>query len=135
MTNSGRTVTILAIDAWEDEGGATPVPFTIAPPAMSGTEAQVEWAARIKVQVIADFDRVAASLRATAELQNGDPRADTEATIAILEGKRAEVMNEGNAGYLIREWQEISDQVRQMILDDHRYQTIKSNRAAVQAKL
>jgi hypothetical protein len=113
MINSGRTVTTLAIDAWEDEGGATPVPFTIAPPVMSGTEAQVEWAARIKAQVIADFDRVAASLRATADLQNGDPHADTEATIAILEGKRAEVMNEGNAGYLIREWQETVHQVRQ----------------------
>ena len=44
------------------------------------------------------------------------PRAliDTEAIIAILEEKRAEVMRREQAGYFIRYWQEISGQVRQM---------------------
>ena len=52
--------------------------------------------------------------------------------IAILEEKRAEVMSREQAGYFIHDWQEISDQVRQMILHDDRYQAIKSNRAARQ---
>ena len=32
------------------------------------------------------------------------------------------------AGYFIHDWQEISDQVRQMIFQDPRYQAIKSSR-------
>jgi hypothetical protein len=39
---------------------------------------------------------------------------DTEALIAILEDKRAEVMAKDQAAYFIREWQELRDQVRQM---------------------
>jgi hypothetical protein len=34
------------------------------------------------------------------------------------------------AGYFIREWQELSDQVRQMIAKDPRYQAIKDQRAS-----
>ena len=51
--------------------------------------------------------------------------ADTEAIVAIVEDKRAEVMGRPQAGYFIRNWQEITDQVRQMILNDPRYQAIK----------
>jgi chaperonin GroES len=38
-------------------------------------------------------------------------------------------MRTGEAGYFIHDWQEISDQVRQMIFHDVRYQRIKSNRS------
>jgi len=62
--------------------------------------------------------------------QGDDKRTDTEAVIAILEDKRAEVMGREQAGYFIHDWQEISDQVRQMIFHDARYQAIKSNGAA-----
>ena len=86
-------------------------------------------AERIKRQVNAEFDRVAASLRSMAGKQGDGKRADTEAVIAILEDKRAEVMSREQAGYFIHDWQEISDQVRQMIFHDARYQAIKSNRA------
>jgi hypothetical protein len=55
---------------------------------------------------------------------------DTEAVIAILEDKRAEVMSREQAGYFIHDWQEISDQVRQMIFHDARYQAITANRVA-----
>jgi hypothetical protein len=41
--------------------------------------------------------------------------ADTEAVIAILEDKRAQVMSSEQAGYFIHDWQEISDQLRQDI--------------------
>jgi hypothetical protein len=97
---------------------------------MSGTEAQVEWAGRIRRQVNTEFDRVAAAFRSIAARQRPARRADTDATIAILEDKRAEVMSRGQAGYFIHDWQEISDQVRQMILHDDRYQAIRNNRAA-----
>ncbi len=97
---------------------------------MSGSASQVEWAERIKLLVQAEFDRVAASFRSVADKQDGDKRADTDIILTILEDQRAEVMNRTEAGYFIRDWQEIDDQVRQMIFHDARYQAIQSNRAA-----
>jgi len=121
------------VEAWEGEGGATPAPLGARATSMSGTPNQVEWAERIKRQVDDEFDRVAQSFRSVAGTQSDAARADTEAIIAILEEKRAEVMRREQAGYFIRYWQEISGQVRQMIFEDARYQAIKSNR--LQSKL
>jgi len=59
----------------------------------------------------------------------------TRAIIAIVEEKRAEVMAEDQAGYFIHDWQELSDQVRQMILRDVRYQAIKAKKAELDANL
>ena len=115
------------IEAWEGEGGAASAPLG-AP--MCGTPSQVEWAQRIKCEVNTEFDRVAASFRSVAANQSGDKRADTEAIIGILEDKRAEVMRRNEAGYFIHDWQQIDDQVRQMIVRDSHYQAIKSNRTA-----
>ena len=117
------------IDAWEGDGGATPVPLGVLADSMSGTAAQVEWAGRIKHQVNDEFDRVAASFRLIAAKQGHVKRADTETIIAILEDKRAEVMSREQAGYFIHDWQEIGDQVRRMIFHDARYQAIRGNRA------
>ena len=118
------------IEEWEGEGGAVPDLPGPCPAPMGGTASQVEWAQRIKRRVNDEFDHVAASFRSIADRQNERQRADTEAIIAILEDKRAEVMKRVQAGYFIHDWQEIGDQVRQMILQDPRYQTIKSNRPA-----
>ena len=101
-----------------------------APATMIGTVSQVEWSERIKRRVDEEFDRVAAAFRAVANQQKGRRRTDTEAIIAILEDKRAEVMNSDRAGYFIHDWQEIGDQVRQMIFADVRYQAIRSHRPA-----
>ena len=90
--------------------------------ALSGTANQVEWAERIRRQVNADFDRVTRSFRTVAGKQAAAKRAATETIIGILEDQRAAVMGEQQAGYFIREWQEIGDQVRQMIFKDARYQ-------------
>ncbi|MCE5311394.1 MAG: hypothetical protein LLG20_27470 [Acidobacteriales bacterium] len=120
-----------ALEAWEGEGGAAaPAPLGVSTASMSGTPAQVEWAERIKRQVNVEFDSVAASFRSVAGKQSGGKRTDTEAIIAILEDKRAEVMSREQAGYFIHDWQEIRDQVRQIIFHDARYQAIKSRRAA-----
>ena len=48
-------------------------------------------------------------------------RARTEAILTMLEDKRQAVMSRTEAGYFIRDWQEISDQVRQMIAGDSKY--------------
>ncbi len=93
---------------------------------MTGTPSQAEWAERIKAQVGGEFDRVAASFRSVAEKQIENKRVETEAIISILEEKRAEVMARNQAGYFIREWQEINDQVRKIMLADPRYQEIKA---------
>jgi hypothetical protein len=112
------------IEAWESEGGAAPAPLALRAISLAGTPNQVEWAERIRRQVNGEFDRVAASFRAIADRQNDDKRANTEAIIAILEDKRAEVMSREQAGYFVHDWQEIGDQVRQLIFQDARYQAI-----------
>jgi hypothetical protein len=114
------------IETWEDEGGAArhPDPTVTSP---RGTENQVEWALRIRCRVNEEFDRVAAAFRVVADRQSGGRRTETETIIAILEEKRSEVMCREEAGYFIRVWQEIGDQVRQLIFEDARYQAIKTN--------
>jgi hypothetical protein len=116
------------IDGWEDEGGSASALPDASAPEISGTPSQVEWAERIKRQLNVEFDRVAASFRSVAGKQDDVKRADTELIVAILEDKRSEVMSKENAGYFIRDWQEITDQVRQMIFLDPRYQAIKNKR-------
>ena len=97
---------------------------------MTGTANQIEWAAQIKARVGAEFDRVANALDLAAGKQTGQKRTDTHAVIAILKEKRAGVMARQEAGYFILEWQELRDQVRQMITQASRYQTIRANRTA-----
>jgi hypothetical protein len=99
---------------------------------MTGTASQIEWAEQIKPRVNAEFDRVATALIATAGHQMEQDRVDTWSVIAILEEKRAEVMANDRAGYFIRDWQELRDQVRRMIGQDSRYQAIKARKAARQ---
>jgi hypothetical protein len=114
------------LEAWEEEGGAARgLDPTVT--SLSGTDNQVEWGVRIKRQVNDEFDRVAAAFTVIAHRQNGRRRTETEAIIAILEEKRLEVMRNENAGYFIHGWQEIGDQVRQLIFQDSRYQAIKTS--------
>jgi len=98
---------------------------------MSGTPNQVEWAERIRRQVDAEFDRVALAFRSVAAKQSSARRTGTEAILAILEDQRATVMSRQEAGYFIHDWQEIGDQVRQMIFHDPRYHQIKAHWARV----
>lgn len=111
---------VRGIEVWEGEGGAIPE----APPSLRGNASQVEWAERIKLQVNAEFDRVARAFRSVANNQSDSKRARTEAILAILEEKRGEAMSHKDAGYFIRDWQEIDDQVRRMIHKDPRYQAL-----------
>uniref|UniRef100_Q022Z1 Uncharacterized protein n=1 Tax=Solibacter usitatus (strain Ellin6076) TaxID=234267 RepID=Q022Z1_SOLUE len=87
----------------------------------SGTTNQVEWAKLIKARVAAEFERIAAAFREVAGNQDGCRRVRTEAVLVILEEKRATVLANDQAGYFIRDWQEIGDQVRHMISRDERY--------------
>jgi len=95
---------------------------------MTGTANQIEWAEQIKARVGAEFDRVANALDSVAGKQAGQKRTDTQAVIAILKDQRAGVMARDDAGYFILEWQELRDQVRQMIAKDSRYQAIKAQK-------
>ena len=130
-----------AIEVWEGEGGglrqtvahsfvlARGDPVT-AEKQMLGTANQVDWAKRIKRQVSAEFDRVKNALESAISGQAEPKRRKTLTAIAILEDKRAEVLAQDQAGYFIREWQELRDQVRQMITQDSRYQAIRANQVA-----
>ena len=97
---------------------------------MTGTPSQIEWAEQIKPRVGAEFDRVAKALQKVASRQGARDRLDTQAMISILEEKRAVVMTKDKASYFIQEWQELRDQVRQMIGQDSRYRAIKAQKAA-----
>ena len=113
------------ISVWEGEGGSlneTPEK------ALTGTVNQIEWAKQIRTQVNAEFDRVITALEAVATKQSGQDRMDTQAIIAIVEEKRTEVMEHQEAGYFIHDWQELRDQVRQMIMKDDRYKAIKTGK-------
>jgi hypothetical protein len=97
---------------------------------LAGTPAQVEWAERIRLKVAQEFDRVAKAFDAQISIQTGQRQSETRTILAILEQKRADTMASQQAGYFIRDWQELSDQVRQMIAKDPRYQVIRDQRAA-----
>ena len=96
---------------------------------LTGTVNQVEWAERIRIQVNAEFDRVAGVLAEAAGKQSGLNRTNTHIMIAILEEKRLEVMANSKAGYFIHDWQELRDQVRQLIMKYDRYKAIKVGEA------
>ncbi len=115
------------LEAGEGGGVAALTPLLPRSVQLTGTASQVEWAERIRRQVNIEFDRVAASFRAVAQNQSAGKRANTEAIIAILEDKRAAVLSKEQAGYFIRNWQEIDDQVRQMIANDPGYRAMKAN--------
>jgi hypothetical protein len=118
-----------AINTWEDEGGGLP-----PSPVLKGTAAQVDWAERIQRAVGAEFDRVAAAFRSVALKQDAAKRADTEAILALLAEKRVEVMSIDSAGAFIRDWQDIGDQVRNLISSDPRFEAIRGNRATRQQR-
>ncbi len=114
------------LGASQDEGGAAMAKPEAAWPSLTGTESQVEWAQRIRVSVRDDFERVEKSFRSVADGQDASTRARTEAILAILRDKREDVMGRREAGYFIKEWQEISDQVRQAIRKDARFQAVRA---------
>jgi hypothetical protein len=95
---------------------------------LTGTSGQIEWAQQIKLKVNGEFDRVAKAFEEASRKQPARDRLETHAVIAILEEKRMEVMAKTEAGYFIRLWQELRDQVRQMIGGDPRYQAIRARR-------
>ena len=113
------------ISVWEGEGGSV---NETSEKALTGTVNQIEWAKQIRTQVNAEFDRVITALEAAATKQSGQDRMDTQTVIAIVEEKRTEVMEHQQAGYFIHDWQELRDQVRQLIMKDDRYKAIKTGK-------
>jgi hypothetical protein len=81
-------------------------------------------------QLDREFDRVAASLRSIATRQQRHRRADTEAIIAILEEKRAEVMRGEQLRLVIHDGRSFGDQIRELILADARYEAIRAVKPA-----
>jgi hypothetical protein len=108
-----------------DDRGRASVPNE---PVLTGSPNQIEFAEQIRPRVHAEFDRVAKAFRAVACNQEERNRTDTRAILEILEEKRNEVMGRNEAGYFIRDWQELKDQVRQMIGQDSRYRAIQAKR-------
>lgn len=99
---------------------------------MTGTPRQIEWAELIKPRVGAEFDRVARALREAVRDTKTEREGEMLQTlIAIIEEKRAEVMARVEAGYFIRYWQDLSDQVREMVTRDARYQALNTQRQAL----
>jgi hypothetical protein len=95
-----------------------------------GTESQIQWAQKIRPLVSAEFDRLAGALEAVARRQSITDGLETRAVIAILEEKRLEVLGRNEAGYFIKNWQELTDQVQRLIRDDSRFAAIRLAKAA-----
>jgi hypothetical protein len=136
-------LTTEVLGEWESEGGATirlDAFAHLAPPGFGssiaaktilfGTPNQIEWAEQIKDRVHKEFDRVGMIMKSVAAKRVGWDQADTLKLVTILEEKRHEVMANNRAGYFIHSWQELSDQVRQMIIKDPRYAKIMASQAA-----
>ena len=115
------------IATWEGEGGSA---ARMAEHGMIGTLNQIAWAVQIKSQVEAEFDRVRKVLEYAATKQPPENVTDIQAIIRILEDKRAEVMENEEAGYFIHDWQDLRDQVSRMIVGDPRYKAIKASQTA-----
>lgn len=109
---------------------STPAGLLCHEPGLTGTPSQIEWAEQIRLNVAQEFDRVANAFRERIRHQIAPDQAETCAVIAILEQKRTETLANTQAGYFIRDWQELSDQVRQMIFQDSAYRKIKDQREA-----
>ena len=145
IRSSATVMEDLAADVlgeWESEGGAaiclavfaqlaTPGfgPSIAAKTILVGTPNQIEWAEQIKDRVHKEFDRVGTILKSLAAKQVGWDQTDTLKLVAILEEKRHDVMVNDRAGYFIHDWQELGDQVREMIVKDPRYGEIMTRRA------
>jgi hypothetical protein len=112
------------VRADRDEDNQDAVPPTATQGRLTGTDNQVAWAEQIRSTVHTEFDRVASALEARGGTQSQTRRSDTIAMIGILEEKRAEVMAKEDAGYFIREWQELRDQVRLMVIQDPRFKAM-----------
>ena len=122
-----------ALADWESEGGATirlDVPSIAAKTILAGTPNQIELAEQIKDRVHKEFDRVGMVLKSVAAKQMSGEQIDTLELVAILEEKRHDVMENVRAGYFIHDWQELRDQVREMIVKDPRHGEIMSRQAA-----
>jgi len=95
---------------------------------VAGAASQIEWAEQFRPRVVAEFERVAKALRAGEGARTAADRTYMEGVLGILEEKRAEVLAREEAGYYIREWQELGDQVRRMIGRDARFQELLAAR-------
>ena len=127
---------------WENEGGATsqldssghlskPVfGRTATNTILVGTPNQIEGAEQIRDRVHKEFDRVGTILKSVAAKQVGWDQTDTLKLVAILDEKYHHVMSNDRAGYFIHDWQELGNQVREMIVNDPRYGKIMVHQAA-----
>lgn len=128
---------------WESEGGATTRgdvfahlatpdfrPNIAAETILVGTPNQIEWAEQIKDHVQKEFDRVGTIFKLVAATQVGWDQTDTLELVTILEEKRRDVMANDKAGYFIHDWQELGDQVREMVVKDPRYRKVMAAKAA-----
>ena len=128
---------------WESEGGVTSqldvsahlstpgLGLNVAAnPILVGTPNQIEWAQQIKDRVHKEFDRLGMILKSVAAKQAGSDQTDTLKLVAILDEKHRHVMGNDKAGYFIHDWQELGNQVREMIVNDPRYGKIMARQVA-----
>ncbi|MEO8125745.1 MAG: hypothetical protein ABI822_01565 [Bryobacteraceae bacterium] len=98
---------------------------------MTGTPNQIDLGQRIKASVALEFNRVANALQNVALRQSGQKLLDNVTAIQILEELRTTVMARQEAGYFIREWQDLSGQIREMIARDPRHKAMRTARGVI----
>jgi len=114
---------VLSQDIQAGVGGRSKASFfmeeaSVAEECEGGVPSSWDWRSR--------GDPVAKAFPAPASMSAAQDRLDTQAVIVVLEEKRTEVRTKHQAGYFIRVWRELRDQVRKMIGQDSSYQAIKA---------
>lgn len=112
------------IAEWENDGGA----LGTVKLSLVGTENQIAWAEQVRANVDAEFDRVAKAPESVAARQTSLNQARTRLVSAILEDRHGAVMAIRDAGYCIKDWQDIRNQVRLLVTADARYKIAKGNK-------
>jgi hypothetical protein len=116
---------VLSRDIQADVGGRSKRSFfieeaSVARECEGGVPSSWDWRSR--------GDPVAKAHQAPAGMSAAQDRMDAQAVIVVLKEKPT-VRTKDQAGYFIRVWRELRDQVRNVIGQDSRYQAIKSKRA------
>ena len=95
---------------------------------LQGTAGQIAWAAEIRIQVTAEFDRFAKSLNDGANRFRSLDRAEIGTLLAMLAEHRKSVLSAAQAEYFINQWQEPADCLQRLIGADLRWKAITETR-------
>jgi hypothetical protein len=98
-------------------------------PALNGLASEILWADRIRIQIGASFDRLAASIEAGTNRYRGLEPAEVSTLLGVLEEHRGKVLSHPDAQHFLDRWQDPVDRVQRLIHSDDRWKSIVEARS------